>query len=343
MPRLSSFFCDTIAVDLGTVNTLAFVDGKGIVYREPTAVAVSGRMRTPIAAGNEALSLLWRTPGGVNVEFPLRDGVVTDHRLAEAMLRHVFSKSIGRRLPGTGLRAVLCVPGCVTEVERQALITAAKNAGAKEAYLLEESFAAALGAGLPVFESTGCMVVDIGGGTADAAVLALGGIVCERSVRCAGIHFDLAVAEYLEARYGIAISPAAAETVKCTLGSALPGKTGGMEVKGQDLVSGLPRVQRVYAAEVFEALQPPLKKIHSFIRKTLESTPPELSGDLVENGILLTGGGARLCGLAESIGRRMHLRVSAAEDPDTCVIRGLAWAVEHFREFFGRKRDQNAG
>ncbi|MBQ3108528.1 MAG: rod shape-determining protein [Clostridia bacterium] len=343
MPRLSSFFCDTIAVDLGTVNTLAFVEGKGIVYREPTVLAVSGRERAPLAVGEEALSLVWRAPGSVNVEYPLRDGVVADHILAEAMLRHVFLKSLGRRLPGTGLRAVLCVPASVTEVEQHALITAAKNAGAKDVYLMEEPFAAALGADLPVSEETGCMVADIGGGTADCAVLALGGTVCKRSMRCAGTHFTLAIAEYLQVRYGLIVSPAAAETLKLALGSALPGKTGGMEVTGQDLASGLPCSRRVYAAEVYEALQPPLKQIYSLIRKTLESTPPELAGDLVQQGILLTGGGANLCGLAESIARRMRLQVHIAEDPELSVIRGLHRAAEDFRAFFGQKRDRNAG
>lgn len=338
MPRISGFFCDNVAIDFGTVNTLAAVKGKGVVYREPTAVAVScGTHRNVLAAGEDTFAVLRCAPGSAAAMYPLREGAVADRRLAEAALRRVIGRCMGRRLPGVGVRAVVCVPASATEMERRAVEEAVRAAGAREAYLLEEPLAAAFGAALPVLGQKGCMIADIGGGTTNTAVLALGGVVTAHSVKCGGVHMDEAVAEYARRRYGLAVGSAMAERAKLAVGCALPGMTGGFELQGRDMKSGLPRAQQIFAGEVYEALQAPLAKIYGAVQQTLENTPPELAGDLLENGIVLTGGGARLAGLREAVARRTRLRVRVAEAPMDCAVQGALLAAERLNLFHGKK------
>ena len=328
MLGIRNLFCDTIAIDLGTVNTLLAAKGKGILLREPSAVAL-GKHREVLAVGNDAVRMLGRTPGSITVAYPLRDGVIADPALTEEMLRCFIGKTLGRRLPGTGIRAVICVPGCITDVERHAVEEAAKAAGAKEAYLMDEPVAAALGAGLPVQEPVGSMVVDIGGGTTDAAVLALAGVVTCVSVRSGGTHMDDTIADYVRKKYSVAISRGTAEQVKCALGTALPGALGRMEIRGRDLASGLPRMQILSATEVYEAIQRPLERIYGAIQKALSNTPPELSGDLMDTGILLTGGGAKLEGLAEAVEERTGIPTRVAESCMDCTALGALVTAEN--------------
>jgi rod shape-determining protein MreB len=325
-------FTESIGIDLGTVNTLVAVKGSGIVLREPSAVALStGRKREVLAVGSDAVLMLGRAPGSVYVEHPLKDGVVADYYLAESMLRHFIDKSLGRRLPGVSVRAVICVPGCITDVERRAVETAAKGAGAREAYLMDEPVAAAMGAGLSVDDIMGSMVVDIGGGTTDAAVLALGGVVVSGSARAGCRHVDDAIIQYIRREHGVAIGAGSAEQIKLAIGSALPGKSGMFEVYGRNVDTGLPKTLIVSASEIYSAMKKPVAAILGVVRDTLSRTPPELAGDIMERGIVLTGGGALLDGMCDYVYQETGMKVRAADRPLDCVALGALEAVENFR------------
>ncbi len=331
----AGLFSRDVGIDLGTVNTLIARRDYGIVLREPSAVALDKEKRI-IAVGNDAISMLGRTPGTVQIVHPLQDGVVADFRLCEAMLRHFIEKSMGSFARRAGVRAVLCVPGCVTEVEKRALEDAARNAGARAAFILDEPVAAAIGAGLQVEEAAGSMVVDIGGGTTDAAVLALGGVVEKHSVRAGGTHINHGIMEYVRHTYGLSIGMRTAEEIKIALGSALPGSTRKLEVRGRELSSGLPRTLTLTGMEVYRAILPQVLTILSCVREVLSVTPPELSADIYDRGICLTGGGALLNGLPELFAAETGIAAYLAPEPLDCVVEGARIAVENISYYRSR-------
>ncbi len=332
--NLSKYLMRTVAVDLGTVNTLIAVKGRGIVLREPSAAAVAaGNPQEPLAFGREALQLVGRTPGGIHVVYPLKDGVVADYAIAAAMLRYYIEQAVGRKVNAMGIRLVLCLPLCVTEVERRALAEAAKEAGAREVLLLDEPLAAAVGAGLPVFEPAGSMVVDIGGGTTNAAVIAFGGIAASASIRTGGTHIDGAIREHVQKAHGLLIGERTAEDAKIRLGSALPGGAEQMEVKGRRLESGLPDSVNLTAAEIAHAMAPEIRKIMEAVKEALAQTPPELAGDLYTNGIMLTGGGAKICGLDKLLSHETGMPVSVGADPLDCTVLGAFSMLEREESF----------
>lgn len=316
------------AIDFGTVNTLIAIRGKGIVLREPTAVAVDAAdKRTVLAVGAEALSLAGRSPGGVNVIYPMRDGVIADYDIAGTMLRAFVKKALGKR-GGLGCRLMMCLPLCVTEVERRALTDAAKAAGARDVMLMEEPVAAAIGARLPIFEPIGAMVVDIGGGTTDAVVLAMGGIAAHCSIRTGGRQMDGVIREYVARQYGIAIGERTAENVKLTLASALPGGMERMQIRGRSIKTGLPASTVINGGEISHAVAPVVRILVDVVKKTLSETPPELAADLMDQGVTLTGGGALLPGLARLMAHETGLGVRVAEDPLDCVVLGALDMLE---------------
>lgn len=323
-----------IGIDLGTVNTLVFVKGKGIVIREPSVVALHKKTRQILAIGTEAKRMIGRTPAAIEAVRPLRDGVISDFDTTEAMLRH-FIQKVHMNPPGSASwripkipkpRVVVGIPSGVTEVERRAVQDACLVAGAREAYLIEEPMAAAIGAKLPIEEPEGVMIVDIGGGTSEIAVISLGGMVLNRSLRVAGDELDDAIINYLKMRYGLLIGEKTAEDVKLEIGSAHAngGKSDPYEtvVRGRDLASGLPKSLKISAAEIREALDPIINQIVSAIEEVLEETPPELISDILERGIVLAGGGALLRGLDKRIAEETKIPVWIANDPLTAVARG---------------------
>ncbi len=317
-----------MGIDLGTANTLVYVRNKGIVLQEPSVVAIQVDTRQPVAVGSEAKRMIGRTPGNVVAIRPLKDGVIADFDITEAMLRHFIHKAV-RGFSLLRPRVVVGVPSGVTEVERRAVIDATLRAGAREAFLIEEPMAAAIGAGLPVAEPTGSMVVDIGGGTTEVAILSLGGIVTHRSVRVAGDEMDEAIVQYAKRRYNVLVGERTAEEVKIAIGSAWAVNDGErVEVRGRDLVTGLPRNLILTAEEVREALADPVEQILDAIRVTLERTPPELAADIMDRGIVLTGGGALLRGLDRRIGEETGMPVVIAEEPLLCVAKGTGRMLE---------------
>lgn len=321
-----------IGIDLGTVNTLVLVKGKGIMIREPTVVALHRKTRQILAIGTEAKRMLGRTPAAIEAVRPLRDGVISDFDTTEAMLRYFIHKV--HENPGKGLfslpklprpRVVVGIPSGVTEVERRAVQDACLSAGAREAYLIEEPMAAAIGAKLPVEDPEGVMVVDIGGGTTEIAVISLGGMVVNKSLRVAGDELDEDIVNYMRVRYGMLIGERTAEEVKIEIGSAYPAKDKdnmATVVRGREIATGLPKSIKVSAAEIREALTPTVSQIISAIQEILEETPPELLTDIVERGIYLAGGGALLRGLDKRIAEETKLPVYVADDPLTTVTRG---------------------
>ena len=329
MKILRDVFSEAVALDLGTVNTLAAIKGRGIVLREPSAVAVStGEEREIVEIGSKALLMLGRTPGQLTVNYPMRDGVISDMELAEAMIRYCIREALGRKAGPMGIRLALCLPLCVSDIERRALMEAAKNAGAREITVLNEAIAAAIGAGLPVTAPIGHMVVDMGGGTTDAAVVVLGGIAAHKSVRVGGTHIDRAIAEFVGKEYSLSIGERTAEQVKMTIGSALMGGEEHMQLRGRNMQSGLPESIVVGRGEISYAIKNQIKDIVTAIKDTLAETPPELAGDIYTTGITLTGGGANLDGIAELIGRETGMEVRVAEDPENCVVRGALMALD---------------
>jgi rod shape-determining protein MreB len=321
-----------MGIDLGTANTLVHVRGRGVLVREPSVVAIDTETSPPRvrAVGEEAKRMVGRTPAHIVAKRPLRDGVIADYEITHRMLSYFIAK-VHRRTYFVYPRVMVGIPSGVTEVERRAVIDAAKNAGAREARVIEEPMAAAIGAGLPVSEAVGSMVVDIGGGTTEVAVISLGGIVTSRSIRIAGDEIDEAIASYVRRQYNMLIGERTAELIKIQIGSAhpLPNEIT-MEVKGRNLVSGLPRSIEVNSGEIREAIAEPVAQIVDTVKQTLEQTPPELAADIMERGIVLAGGGALLRGLDRLLSVETVMPVFIADDPLTCVALGTGHAVEEW-------------
>ena len=325
------YFSNDIAIDLGTANTLIYIKGKGIVLDEPSVVAVqvdnAGRNET-LAVGTEAKKMLGRTPGSIQAIRPMKDGVIADFVITGKMLK-AFIRKVNSSKWAAAPRIVICVPCGATQVERKAIRDSAQEAGASAVYLIEEPMAAAIGAGLPIEEPTGSMVVDIGGGTTEVGVISLNGVVYSHSIRVGGDTFDEAIIQYVRRNYGMLIGEASAEEIKKRIGSAFPStEVSEMEVKGRNLAEGIPRSFTITSNEVLEALADPLSQIVQAVRSALEQTPPELGADVAERGLVLTGGGALLKGLDRLLAEETGLPVLIAEDALTCVARGSGKALE---------------
>lgn len=317
-----------IAIDLGTANVIVYVKGRGIVLREPSVVAIEKNTRKVIAVGSEARRMLGRTPGNIVATRPLRDGVIADYDVTEKMLRYFIDKANGRKLIFKP-RVMVCIPANVTGVEERAVKQAAIQAGASQAFVIEEPLAAALGAGLDISQPGGTMVVDIGGGTTDVAVLSLGGIVVSQSLRVGGDKFDDAIVKYIRRELGLAVGERTAEEIKMEIADACPngGPPARMQVRGRDLVDGLPKEITITSDQVYEAIRENLGLIVSTVKEVLEQTPPELAADIVDKGIVLTGGGALLHGFDTLLARETGLNVFVAEDPLSCVAVGTGRAL----------------
>ena len=328
--RLFGNFGSDMAIDLGTANTLVSVRGQGIVINEPSVVAIEKQDQRVLAVGADAKEMLGRTPGSIIAMRPLKDGVIADFDVTEAMLRYFISRAQGKRMPWHPKpRVVVCVPSGVTSVEKRAVFEATITAGARQAFLIEEPMAAAIGAGLPVDSPTGSMVVDIGGGTTEVAVISMGGIVNATSIRIAGDAFDAAVVQYAKTHYNIAIGERTAEEIKITIGSAAPlVEEVDVEVCGRDLLSGLPRTVRIESEDVREALEEPIAKMIQAVKDTLDETPPDLASDLMEYGITLTGGGGMLRGLDERLRAEIGVPVHVSETALINVVEGCAMVLE---------------
>jgi len=317
-----------IGVDLGTANVLVYIKGKGIVLREPSVVAIDSDTNTVLAIGEEARAMIGRTPGNIVAIRPLRDGVIADYDTTESMLRHFIQKVAGKRFLFKP-RIMVCIPSGVTTVEKRAVLEAAMQAGAKNTYLIEEPLAAALGAGLDISEPFGSMVVDIGGGTTDVAVLSLGGIVVSESIKMGGDKFDEALVRYVKKEYNVIIGERTAETIKVNIGTALAnGRNESMEIRGRDLLSGLPKSLTITSKETLEALSESVSLIVQRVKSVLESTPPELSSDIMDRGIIMTGGGSMLYGLDKLIQQETGIPTYLAEDPLSCVALGTGKALD---------------
>ncbi|ARF82881.1 rod shape-determining protein [Kitasatospora aureofaciens] len=327
-----SFIGRDLAIDLGTANTLVYVRGKGIVLNEPSVVAVNTNTGGILAVGAEAKKMIGRTPGNIVAIRPLKDGVIADFEITERMLRYFILK-IHRRRYLARPRVVVCVPSGITGVERRAVIEASSQAGARQVHIIEEPMAAAIGAGLPVHEATGNMVVDIGGGTTEVAVISLGGIVTAQSIRVAGDELDNAIVQHIKKEYSLLLGERSAEQIKMSIGSAygLEGeKDEHAEIRGRDLVSGLPKTVVISAAEVRAAIDEPVNSIIDAVKTTLDQCPPELAGDVMDRGIVLTGGGALLRGLDERLRRETGMPIHIAENPLDSVALGSGKCVEEF-------------
>lgn len=332
---LLGLFSLDIGIDLGTANTLVYVRGKGIVINEPSWVAMDKRTRQPQWIGLQAKEMVGRTAGNIAVVRPLRDGVIAEFEIAEAMLEYFIGRVHQQSVvPLPRPRVVIGIPSGVTEVEKRAVYDAAMSAGAREAHLIEEPLAAALGAGLPISETRGSMVVDIGGGTTEVAVLSMGGVVVSRSLRVAGDEMDQDIVQYIRNKYNVLIGERIAEQIKWQIGSAFPlpvEKT--MEARGRNLVTGLPESIEVSSVEIREAISQSVTVIVNTIKDTLDEAPPEIVADLMDIGICLAGGGALLQGLPERLTDELNLRVWAAEDPLTCVCRGTGMVLDDFTKY----------
>jgi rod shape-determining protein MreB and related proteins len=314
-----------IAVDLGTANTLIYVKGEGIVLNEPSVVALDRATGKIKGVGLEAKRMLGRTPEGVLAVRPMKDGVIADFDVTEKMLRYFLTLIIESHWKWVRVkpRVIVCVPSGITEVEKRAVRDSALGAGAKEVFMVAEPMAAAIGVGLPVETPTGNMVIDIGGGTTEIAVIALSGIVSDTSIRTGGDELDTSIVQFMRKNYNLLIGEPTAESIKIGIGSAAPvGEEREMEVKGRDLVSGIPKTVRVHSAEIREAIQEPIQQIVDAVRRALEITPPELASDIVDRGIVMTGGGALIRGLDLMLSQETGLPIHVDEDPLTCVVRG---------------------
>lgn len=329
--KLAKFFSYDIGIDLGTANTLVNIKDHGVVMREPSVVAVKGDK--VLAVGDDAKRMLGRTPGSVTAIRPLKDGVIADFYVTEAMLRYFIKKALSKRCL-LGPRVLIAIPSGITEVERRAVRESAEAAGARKVHLIEEPMAAAIGVGLPVQEAAGNMIIDIGGGTTEVALISLSGIVYSRSVRCAGDELDDAIISYMKRTYNLMIGERTAEEIKIRIGSAYPlSKETTMEVKGRDLVAGLPKTIVIRSEEIRDALSEQLNSIVNAVRTTLERCPPELAADLVDRGIVLAGGGALLRGLDKLLHEQTGLPVHIAEDPLSAVAEGTGKALQEFDHF----------
>jgi len=330
---LMGWLSNDLAIDLGTANTLVYAKGKGLICSEPSVVAVtsdpSGRGDKVLAVGHEAKEMLGRTPGNIRAVRPIKDGVIADFEITEAMLRYFIGRANNKRRIARP-RIVICVPPCITSVEKRAVRESAMSAGAREVFLIEEPMAAAIGAGLDVTAPTGNMVVDIGGGTTDVAVISLSGIVTSRSIRCGGDAMDESVINYVKRKYNMLIGERTAESVKMAIGTASPtAKTETMEIKGRDLVAGIPKVVVTTSEEIREALQEPLAQVVECVHLTLERTPPELAADIVDRGIMLVGGGSMLKDLDTVLRQETKLPILRSEDPFTAVVYGAGRALDN--------------
>lgn len=334
------FAGEDIGIDLGTASVLVFKKGKGIVLHEPSVVAIDKITNRIIAVGEEARRMLGRTPGHIVAIRPLKEGVIADYDTTEKMLAYFIRKIMGRRLFFKP-RVIVCIPTGATDVEERAASQATLSAGARQAYIVEEPLAAALGAGVNISDATGNMVVDIGGGTSDIAVLSLGGIVCNTSLRVGGDKFDEAIIRFVRREYNLLIGDRTAEDIKIKVGTALvtpQNQHRSIEVRGRDLLTGLPKNVTITSEGCFKALQEPIEAIIDGVKKVLEITPPELAADIVNNGIVMTGGGSLLDGLDELLSRETNLPVHIADDAISCVARGTGKALEEMSVLKGTKR-----
>jgi rod shape-determining protein MreB len=337
--RVIGLFSSDMGIDLGTANTLVYVRGQGIVLSEPSVVAVNkdtGKVLADgMAVGNMAKKMLGKCPPSIQAVRPMRDGVIADFAITEAMLSYFIRRVHGRRTL-IAPRVVIAIPSGITAVERQAVISSAKSAGARKVYLIEEPMAAAMGAGLPIEESTASMIVDVGGGTTEVAVISLADIACSESIRIAGDDLDAAIIEYMKRTYSLLIGELTAEQIKINIGSACPiDEELEMEVGGRDLIAGLPRTTTVTSQEIRQALAEPVQAMIETVKRTLERTQPELSADLVHNGITMCGGGSLLRGLSMVVAQATGLKVRLADDPMTCVARGTGIFLDHLDRWRG--------
>ena len=325
---MGKVFSKDLGIDLGTANTLVYMRGRGIVIREPSVVAVRDDTKEILAVGQGAKEMIGRTPGNVIAIRPLRDGVIADFEITQEMLKY-FIRRISKKRLNYRPRVLISIPSGVTEVERRAVEEAAREAGAKEAYLIDEPMAAAIGAGLPISEPTGSMIVDIGGGTTEVAIISLGGVVTSRSIRVAGNKIDESIIFHIKKRYNLMIGERTAEAIKIEIGTTYSGETDReVRVRGRDLVTGLPKTLVLHSQEVMEAMNDNLTDIIEAIRYTLERTPPELAADIMDRGIMLTGGGALLKGLDRLIAKETGMPVTVSENPLDCVVIGTGKALE---------------
>jgi rod shape-determining protein MreB len=335
LSKLLGAFSADMAIDLGTANTLVYVKGRGIVLNEPSVVAITtvrGK-RQVLAVGEEAKQMLGRTPGNIEAIRPLRDGVIADFEVAEEMIKH-FIRKVHNRRTFASPQIIVCVPSGSTPVERRAIVESAESAGARRVFLIEEPMAAAIGAGLPVTEPTGSMVVDIGGGTTEVAVLSLGGIVYAKSVRVGGDKMDEAIIGYIRRNHSLLVGESSAERIKKQIGSACPPESGNglsMQIKGRDLLNGVPKEIEITQRQIADALAEPVSAIVDAVRVALEHTAPELAADIVDKGIVLTGGGALLGNLDLALRHATGLPVSIADEPLSCVVLGTGRALEDMK------------
>ena len=321
-------FGQDIGIDLGTATVLVYIKGKGIVLREPSVVAIDKNTNKLLAVGEEARRMLGRTPGNIIAIRPLRDGVISDYDITERMLKYFINKVCKNRLFKP--RIMVCVPSGVTEVEKRAVVDAAIQAGAKKTYLIEEPISAAIGAGIDISKACGCMVVDMGGGTTDIAVISLGGNVVSSSIKIAGDKFDEAIIRYIRKKHNIMIGERTAEELKIQIGTAYPRKEEIFkEVRGRNLITGLPNVIKVTSTEMMEALEEPVMSVVEEVHSVLERTPPELAADISDNGILMTGGGCLIYGLDKLIQEKTGIKVSVADDAISCVAKGTGKALDN--------------
>ncbi|MFT4412793.1 rod shape-determining protein [Fredinandcohnia humi] len=330
-----------LGIDLGTANTLVFIKGKGIAVREPSVVAIQTDTKQIVAVGNDAKNMIGRTPGNVVALRPMKDGVIADYETTATMMKYyinqaIKNKSIFARKP----YIMVCVPSGITAVEQRAVIDATRQAGARDAYPIEEPFAAAIGANLPVWEPTGSMIVDIGGGTTEVAIISLGGIVTSQSIRIAGDEMDDAIIQYIRKTYNLMIGDRTAEAIKVEIGSAgSPEGIENMEIRGRDLLTGLPKTIEITAEEIAQALHDTVYAIVDAVKNTLEKTPPELAADIMDRGIVLAGGGALLRNLDKVISEETSMPVLIAENPLDCVAVGTGKALDHIHLFKGKSKD----
>lgn len=340
--NFQSFFANDIAIDLGTANTLVYIRGRGIVINEPSVVAIRKVDQEIVAYGKEAKEMQGRTPGEITTVRPLKDGVIADFELAEAMIRHFIRRVASNQILRWRPRVAVCIPSGITDVEKRAVRDSCEHAGAREVYLIDEPMAAAIGVGLPIEEPVGSMVIDIGGGTTEIAVISLSGIVNDISIRIGGDEMNESIVQHFKRNYNLLIGENTAENIKCQLGSAAPyTEKSSMAVRGRDLVAGIPKTVEITSAEVQEALSEPVNAIVDATKLCLERTPPELSSDILDRGIVLSGGGAMLKGLDERLRKETSLPIIVAEDPLTCVVRGTGKVLEdltHYQKVLSKVR-----
>ncbi len=332
MRIIGGLFSQSVGIDLGTATIQVYVKGRGIVISEPSVVALSAEDKKVLAVGSEAKKMLGKTPKDIITVRPMMDGVISDFEITEKMIRYFIAR-VHHRKSFVHPRIIICVPSGVTEVEKKSVMDVTLEAGARESYLIEEPIAAAIGAGLPIYEPAGNMVVDIGGGTTEIAVISLGGIVVGNSIKVAGDEMNNAILQYMKNKYKLAIGEQMSELIKISIGDALEGNTEkNMDVRGRDMVTGLPRVINVTSAELYEPLSGPINRIIDAIKSTLERVPPELTSDIIDRGITLTGGGALLPNLDTLITREVGVPTYVADESQFCVIKGIGMVLEELQK-----------